>query len=71
MAFTQTDLDAINAVIASGQLTVRFADRQVTYQNTEALLRARQLILDEMNSVGGTSRRRIVRLSQTGNGYGC
>lgn len=49
MAFTQTQLDAIDATIARGELTVRFADRQVTYRSVEELLRARAVIEASIN----------------------
>lgn len=70
MPFTQSDLTAINEVIASGELTVRYADRTITYQNMDALLKARQLIIDDIASTAGTGRKRITRLYQSGNGYG-
>lgn len=44
MAFTSTDLDAIEAAIASGQLRVDYQDRSVTYRSVGELLRARDLI---------------------------
>jgi hypothetical protein len=71
MAFTTDDLAAINAVIASGELTVRYADRTITYQDSNALIRARQLIIDDLAVQTGTTRKRITRISQGGNGYGC
>lgn len=71
MSFTSDDLDQINQVIVSGELTVRYADRTITYQNSDALMRARQLILDDLAAQAGTTRRRITRISQGGNGYGC
>lgn len=44
MAFTQTDLDAIDAAIASGELTVSHNGRTVTYRSVGELLRARQTV---------------------------
>lgn len=45
MAFTQTDLDAIDRAIASGELSVRTATgASVTYRSLDELLRARDLI---------------------------
>lgn len=42
MALTQTDLDAINRAIASGELTVRTANgMQLTYRSMDELLKAR------------------------------
>jgi len=44
MAWTSTDLTAIERAIASGELTVRFGDRQIQYRSIDELLRARDLI---------------------------
>ena len=44
MAFTQSDLDAIDTAIASGELTVSHNGRTVTYRSMSDLLRARQTI---------------------------
>jgi hypothetical protein len=45
MAFTSSDLDAIDAAIASGELTVRTADgKQVTLRTMPELLQARAAI---------------------------
>lgn len=52
MAFTQTQLDAIDAAIASGELTVSFGDRSVTYRSMSDLRRARELIKAEMQTAG-------------------
>lgn len=41
MAYTQTDLDAIDAAIADGNLTVRIADRLVTRRSIAELLQMR------------------------------
>lgn len=44
MALTQTDLDSINAAIASGELSIRSSDgKQVTYRSIDELLKARDL----------------------------
>jgi hypothetical protein len=71
MAFTMDDVASLDAVIASGELTWRYKDRQVTYQSTDAMIKARQMMLDEINAAAGTQRRRMYRLSQSGTGYGC
>jgi hypothetical protein len=44
MAFTSANLDAIDAAIASGELTVSFNGRTVTYRSVGELLKARQTI---------------------------
>ena len=44
MAFTQTQLDAIEAAIASGVLTVQLDGKSVTYQSMSDLIKARNVI---------------------------
>lgn len=48
MAWTQQQLDAIEAAIASGELTVRFGDRTVTYRSMTELLQARAVIKEAL-----------------------
>ena len=44
MAFTPQDLAALDAAIASGELTIRANGREVTYRSLSDLLQARTLI---------------------------
>lgn len=53
MAWTQTQLEAIEAAIASGELTVHFGDRTVTYRSMDDLLKARAVIKDALASDAG------------------
>lgn len=46
MSWTHNDVKRLKAAIASGQLSVRHGDRQVTYQSIEAMLTA----LDRMEA---------------------
>jgi hypothetical protein len=48
MAFTSSDLAAVDAAIASGELTVSHNGRTVTYRSMDDLLKARKTILDEL-----------------------
>lgn len=48
MAFTQTDLDAVNTAIASGELTVSHNGRTVTYRSMDDLMKARSTIQAEL-----------------------
>lgn len=48
MAFTSADLAAIDAAIASGELTVTHDGRTVTYRSMSDLLKARQTILTDL-----------------------
>jgi hypothetical protein len=54
MSFTQTDLDAINRAIATGELTVRTASGQsVTYRSVAELEQARRLIEADLSRQQG------------------
>lgn len=48
MAFTQSDLDAINATIARGEKRVAYADRAVEYRSLDEMLQARAVIAAEL-----------------------
>lgn len=49
MAFTTTDLAAVDAAIASGELTIRAADgKTVTYRSMDELLKARAVMQAEL-----------------------
>ena len=50
MALSQADLDALDLAIASGELTVSYSGRTVTYQSTQALLQARQHVASVLRS---------------------
>ncbi|MCD8514638.1 MAG: hypothetical protein LRY31_01090 [Burkholderiaceae bacterium] len=63
--FTQSDLDAINAAIASGELTVRSSDgKQITYRSVSELLQARQTIEADL-AANRTNRPRTGRFTFT------
>jgi len=49
MAFTQSDLDAIDAAIKAGVSEVRYQDRTVKYQSIKDMMEARTLIVTELN----------------------
>ena len=55
MAWTQSDLDAIDKAIASGEVTVHFGDRSVTYRSLDELLKIRALIKDDLQSQAETT----------------
>ena len=50
MAFSQADLDNIDAAVASGALRVKYSDREVQYQSLADLLRARALVAKALGS---------------------
>jgi len=70
MAWTRADVDKLDRAIASGTLSVRYGDRTITYQSTDAMIKARKLMLSEVEPAEGkTPRRRTFRLYQSGRGY--
>lgn len=50
--FSITQLEAIESAIASGELTVKFDGKEVTYRNMKDLLAARDLIRGELIAAG-------------------
>ncbi len=57
MAFTQTQYDAITDAIAQGALTVKYADKEVTYRSLDSMIRIRTMMAAELGiSSGGKSR---------------
>ena len=48
MAYTQSDLDAVKAAIASGELSVKHNGREVTYRSMDDLLKAKASIENEL-----------------------
>lgn len=69
MAWTSTDVEKLERAIASGQLTVRYADRSITYQSSEAMLAVLKQMRAEVDAAAGaTPRRRTMRLYLSGRG---
>lgn len=59
MAFTSQDLAAIDAAIASGELTVRAADgKQITLRTMDELLKARDAIRADLAATSASARPR-------------
>ncbi len=59
MAYTTTQLEAVEAAIATGELTVEYDGKRVTYRSMTELIQARDLIRAELVAAGqltGTSR---------------
>ena len=44
MAFTQTQLDALEEAIASGAMRVKYADKEVEYRSMSDMLRLRDVM---------------------------
>lgn len=56
MALTQTDLDNLDAAIASGELEVQLEGRKVQYRSVGELLKARNHVAQLLASSTRTSR---------------
>lgn len=73
MSYTQSDLDALNAAIASGEKQVALGAQQVTYRSIAELVEARNLVradLIEQAAVSASSQKsRITKLYSSGRGY--
>ena len=67
MSFTQKHLDAVEAAIARGEKTVRYADRTVEYRTVDELLTARDRIRNSLAASSGP-RSKVLRLSHGGKG---
>jgi len=52
MAWTQQQLTALEAAIADGALTVRYADKTVTYRSLDEMLRIRDMMRDALGLSG-------------------
>jgi hypothetical protein len=57
MAFTQAQLDALDAAIAGGELTVKYQDKQVTYRSLDEMTRIRDMMRKDLGLVTATSTR--------------
>ena len=55
--YTQTDLDNLDRMIASGVLSTRFEDgRMVVYRTMDELRQARKAVADQLATASGTAR---------------
>lgn len=52
MAWTQNDLTVLESAIAQGALTVKYADKEVTYRSLDEMLKLRELMISEINGNG-------------------
>jgi hypothetical protein len=56
MAWTQTQLDALEEAISQGALVVKYQDRMVTYRSLNEMLKLRELIRNELGLTETTVR---------------
>jgi hypothetical protein len=68
MAWTQAQLDALEEAIASGVLTVKYTDKEVTYRSQKEMLTLRDMM---RKALGLTSNGRRRIFPQAGKGFFC
>jgi hypothetical protein len=66
MAYTDADLQRIEAAIAGAELEVQYSDKRVKYRSMDELRTARTEILKSLQSATAPSR--VVRLRHGGKG---
>jgi len=70
MAVTQADLDAMDTAIASGERQVTIGDQSVTYNTSDAMLRARAHMQGQFNRQQAKAEGRRLPARQTLMVYG-
>ena len=68
MAWTQTDLDTLEAAMVSGQRRVRLNGREVEYHSIDQMAKARDLIQSSINRESGAARRPTAYRARTSKG---
>jgi len=61
MAWTSTDLEALETAIKAGVRSVQYGDRSVTYHSLDEMLRLRHAMRTDVNATAGTSRTSYVQ----------
>lgn len=59
MAWTQTQLDALDQAIAEGVTVVRYEDKTVEYRSLKEMMQIRQLMREELGVVGDAAGGRL------------
>ena len=58
MAFTSSDLTALDEAIASGALEVQYTDKRVKYRSIDDMIKVRNLIKKELGLTDTSKRRK-------------
>jgi hypothetical protein len=66
MAYTQTQLDALDEAIASGALEVWYDQKKVEYRSLADMLAIRNMMVNDIARAGAPVRRRRVASFQNG-----
>lgn len=65
MAFTQSNLDAVEVAIASGELSVSYEGKMVTYRSMDDLIKARDTIKAALATAQATPSVRVSLVSSS------
>lgn len=60
MAFTQTQLDALETAIAAGTLEVSVGDKKVRYHSLDEMIRLRDIIKNQLAADAQTQKSRAI-----------
>lgn len=63
MAFTLPQLQAIDDAIASGELTIKYDGKEITYRSVTELRSAREIILQSLQRSGIVGRQKRTSLA--------
>jgi hypothetical protein len=69
MAITQTDIDALNTAIATGERQVTLGSQQITYRSVNELISARDDLTRQMAKQTVTTNPKLTKLYMSGRGY--
>ncbi len=64
MAYTLTQLEVLTAAIAQGALTVKYADKEVTYRSLDDMMRIKREMEKELYPTTQKSSRRYAEFSK-------
>lgn len=64
MAITQTDLDTLEAAIASGERVVQQDGKRIEYQSIPDMLRAAGYMRARLRAAGGVTRTTLVEVAR-------
>jgi len=68
MAYSQTQLDALQAALATGALVVEYEGKKVTYRSLAELKEQISIVQGALDRATGTVKRRAVRIFTSGKG---
>lgn len=63
MAFTQSDLDKIESLLASGVKEIEYNGRRMTYQSAQELLKTRSLLSAAVDGASEQPKRGLIRVT--------